>query len=101
MFASNLMRALVTGVTEASVNFSVIVTWPTRGGCGETSWASVRSDDESPWCLQPCTSAIQTQRATSELRLKNTGYAAMVCNGSRRNEQVHAALSSALGGNMW
>ena len=101
MLPSNLMRAPVTGVPEASIKLSVIVTWPTRGGCGETSCARVRSNDGPPCCLQPCTSASQTQSATSELRLKSTDYAAMACKGSRRSEQVHAAASSAFGGNMW
>ena len=72
MFPSSSTRAPLTAAPEASVKLSTIVTSPTRGGCGETECARVRLTDGSLRCLQPCTSASQTQRAIKELRLRRT-----------------------------
>jgi hypothetical protein len=100
IFPSSFMRAPVAGFPKASATLSVIVNGPTRGGCGETSCVSVRSDTDSFWCLQACASTRQTHRAITDLRFKNTDQAAIACIGSRRSEQLHVALSSPFGGNM-
>ena len=74
MFPSNLIRAPLKSFPEPSVNVSVIVTCPTRGGCGETSCARLNSTTDR--VLQLDINASQTQTTATELRFNNTDYAA-------------------------
>src|ERR1700752_4918205 len=102
MFPSNLMRAPAIGsFDEASFILIVIVTSPTRAGSGKTSYEMVRFDVAGTFGRpQPCTSASQTQSATRKKLFRSTTQVATAGTDSCRSEQVHAATSSPLGGNM-